>query len=161
MPTYEAVFRLDDEATGLTAFIAIHSSIRGPPAVGLRIRTYAVADAALSDALRLSEGMTYKNAAAHLPLGGGKAVIIGDPKTDKSPQKLELLGHAIQSLGGSYWTAEDMGMTPDDMVVLSGVSDYVAGLPADTTGCGDPSPVTAAQNELTQSLRVNYVESRC
>ncbi len=141
--THQEVHRVEAPELGLVGFIAIHSTQAGPAAGGLRMRPYANQEAALQDVLRLSRGMTYKNAAADLPLGGGKAVIIGDPSTQKTPEVLQAFGRAVQSLGGRYWTAEDMGMSPDDMNILSGETQYVAGLAEGAFASGDPSPVTA------------------
>ena len=141
--THEEIHRVEDPATGLTGFIAIHSTQLGPAAGGLRMRPYASPEEALEDVRRLSEGMTYKNAAAGLPLGGGKAVIIGDPATDKTPEKLRAFGRAIHSLNGRYVTAEDMGMSPADMGILAKETPHVAGLAVGALASGDPSPVTA------------------
>lgn len=141
-PAHEHVIRVSDAGAGLTGFIALHSTQLGPAAGGLRMRAYENEDAALNDVLRLSHGMTFKNAAAGLPLGGGKAVIMGDPAT-KTPAMLAAFGRAIDMLKGRYWTAEDMGMSPQDMAVLAGVTPYVAGLPDGDLASGDPSPVTA------------------
>lgn len=140
---HEEVWRVSDPATGLTGFIAIHSTRLGPAAGGLRMRRYASEDEALEDALRLSRGMTFKNAAADLPLGGGKAVVIGDPARDKTPDLLRAMGRAVDSLEGRYWTAEDMGMTTADMEIIAEVTPYVAGRADAPHGSGDPSPVTA------------------
>ncbi|MEM6637065.1 MAG: Glu/Leu/Phe/Val dehydrogenase dimerization domain-containing protein [Pseudomonadota bacterium] len=142
-PDHEAVYRIEDTASGARGFIAIHSTRLGPAAGGLRMRAYDSEADALEDALRLSRGMTFKNAAAGLPLGGGKAVLMGDPARDKSPALLHAMGRAIDGLEGRYWTAEDMGMTPKDMVTLSEATPFVAGLPGGKFASGDPSPVTA------------------
>ncbi len=141
-PTHETVLRVHDASIGLTGFIAVHSTKLGPAAGGLRMRPYDSEDAALTDALRLSEGMTYKNAAAGLPLGGGKAVIMGDASTKTSAQLLTF-ARAINTLEGDYWTAEDMGMSPSDMALLATETKFVAGLPDGAHASGDPSPVTA------------------
>jgi leucine dehydrogenase len=141
-PSHETVLRVRDAALGLTGFIALHSTRLGPAAGGLRMRPYTGEDAALTDALRLSEGMTCKNAAAGLPLGGGKAVIMGDPAT-RTPDQLRAFARAIDTLGGRYWTAEDMGLSPADMAVMAGETRYVAGLPDGEFASGDPSPITA------------------
>lgn len=141
-PGHEEVLRVEDAALGLTGFIAVHSTVLGPAAGGLRMRAYADEAAALTDALRLSRGMTCKNAAAGLPLGGGKAVIIGDPAR-KTPAMLEAFGRAIETLNGRYWTAEDMGMSPADMAHVAAGTAHVAGLPDGEFASGDPSPVTA------------------
>ncbi|TDK42257.1 Leu/Phe/Val dehydrogenase [Antarcticimicrobium luteum] len=142
-PEHERVVRVRDTASGLAGIIAIHSTRLGPAAGGLRMRTYADEAAALEDALRLSRGMSFKNAAAGLPLGGGKAVILGDPAREKSPALLAAFGRAVEALGGRYWTAEDMGMTPADMTRIGQETTYVAGLPNGPFASGDPSPITA------------------
>ena len=141
--SHEEIFRVEDASVGLLGFIAIHSTRLGPAAGGLRMRPYASEDDALNDVKRLSEGMTYKNAAAGLPLGGGKAVIIGDPASGKTPELLRAFARAIQSLEGRYITAEDMGMSPADMAILAEETAYVAGLADGEFASGDPSPVTA------------------
>ena len=115
-----------DAAAGLTGFIAIHSTARGPAAGGLRMRAYDSEDAALADVLALSRGMTLKTAAADLPLGGGKAVILGRP-AEKTEAKLRAMGRAVETLGGRYWTAEDMGMSPADMQVVRRETRFVRG----------------------------------
>ncbi|MEM7722331.1 MAG: Glu/Leu/Phe/Val dehydrogenase dimerization domain-containing protein [Pseudomonadota bacterium] len=140
--THERVLRIEDAASGLTGFIAVHSTALGPAAGGLRMRPYATEQEALTDVLRLSRGMTYKNAAADLPLGGGKAVILGNP-AHKTDAMLRAMGRAIDGLGGAYWTAEDMGMSPADMAVIREETPYVAGLPDGAHASGDPSPITA------------------
>lgn len=140
---HEEVYRITDEASGLRGFIAVHSTVLGPAAGGLRMRAYGSEDEALTDVLRLSRGMSLKNAAAGLPLGGGKAVIIGDPSKDKTPELLSAMGRAVEALDGRYWTAEDMGMSPADMAVLATATRFVAGLAGGAHASGDPSPVTA------------------
>ena len=140
---HEEVYRVRDPQAGLTGFIALHSTLRGPAAGGLRMRPYGSEDEALADVLRLSRGMSFKNAAADLPLGGGKAVIIGDPLRDKTPALLRAMGRAVEALEGRYWTAEDMGMSPADMRELARETSYVAGLAEGDFASGDPSPVTA------------------
>jgi leucine dehydrogenase len=150
-PTHETVLRVHDASIGLTGFIAVHSTKLGPAAGGLRMRPYESEDAALTDALRLSEGMTYKNAAAGLPLGGGKAVIIGDASAKTSAQLLTF-ARAINTLEGEYWTAEDMGMSPSDMALLATETKYVAGLPDGPHASGDPSPITA--RGIFESIKV-------
>ena len=141
--SHEAVYQVTDSDTGLEGFIALHSTRLGPAAGGLRMREYDSAQAALEDVLNLSRGMTYKNAAAGLPLGGGKAVIIGHPGRDKTPELLRAMGRAVDALEGRYWTAEDMGMSPQDMAELARETKYVAGLDTGVHASGDPSPVTA------------------
>ncbi|MGH1414353.1 MAG: Glu/Leu/Phe/Val family dehydrogenase [Pelagimonas sp.] len=151
--THERVVFIEDLPGGLSALIAIHSTARGPGAGGLRMRDYADFDDALTDVLRLSHGMTLKNAAADLALGGGKAVIIGNPATQKTPELLEAFGAAVETLGGAYRTAEDMGMTPDDMAVIARKTDYVAGLPG---ASGDPSPITARGVFLSMKVAAKH-----
>ncbi len=141
--THEEILRVADPSCGLVGFIAIHSTQLGPAAGGLRMRPYASEEDALTDAKRLSEGMTFKNAAAGLPLGGGKAVIIGDPATQKTPALLRAFGRAVEACAGRYWTAEDMGMTTADMAELAKETKYVAGLADGKFASGDPSPITA------------------
>ncbi len=140
---HEEVYRVEDREAGLTGFIAVHSTRLGPAAGGLRMRVYRSDAEALDDVLRLSRGMTFKNAAAGLPLGGGKAVIMGDPARAKTPALLRAMGRAVDTLAGRYWTAEDMGMTTADMAVIAGETAFVAGLSGGDFASGDPSPVTA------------------
>ncbi|MBI1339750.1 amino acid dehydrogenase [bacterium] len=140
---HESVHHFHDREAGLRAIIAIHSTRRGPAAGGCRMWKYASSDAALTDALRLSQGMSYKNAMADLPLGGGKAVIIGDSHTEKSPELFRAFGDAVNSLAGRYWTAEDVGVSPTDMAFAAERTKYVAGLAEGAAASGDPSPVTA------------------
>ncbi len=129
-----------DEDTGLRAVIAVHSTALGPSCGGTRFRPYASEDEALTDVLRLAEGMTYKHAACGNDLGGGKAVIIGDPRTDRTEALMRRYGALIHSLDGRYLTAEDVGTTQADMDLLRTVTPYVTGC---TGGSGDPSPATA------------------
>ena len=140
---HESVHHFFDAKTGLRAIIAIHSTARGPAAGGCRMWNYATAEDAFVDALRLSEGMSYKNAMADLPLGGGKAVIWGNSKTDKTPELFRALGRAIATLNGKYWSAEDVGVSVHDMAYAAEMTPYVAGLPTGKAASGDPSPVTA------------------
>jgi leucine dehydrogenase len=140
---HESVHHFHDAKTGLRAIIAIHSTARGPAAGGCRMWNYASADEALVDALRLSEGMSYKNAMADLPLGGGKAVIWGNSRTDKTPDLFRALGRAIASLNGRYWSAEDVGVSVHDMTFAAEETKYVSGLSTGKAASGDPSPVTA------------------
>lgn len=140
---HEQVIFGSDEASGLRAIIAIHDTSRGPALGGLRIFPYASDREALTDVLRLSRGMTYKSALADLPLGGGKAVIIADPRHDKSPDLLRAMGRLIDRLGGAYITAEDSGSSEADMRHIADVTDHVGGLPRHGTASGDPSPFTA------------------
>ncbi|MDR5865758.1 Glu/Leu/Phe/Val family dehydrogenase [Halomonas koreensis] len=131
-----------DEASGLRAIIAIHDTRRGPALGGLRIYPYADEAEALTDVLRLSRGMTYKSALADLPLGGGKAVIIADPRRDKTPELLRAMGRLVDSLSGRYITAEDSGSSEADMRVIAEATDHVGGL-GHAGRSGDPSPFTA------------------
>lgn len=140
---HEGVHAVFDERTGLKTIIAIHSTARGPAAGGCRMWPYESDDAALTDALRLSRAMSYKNALADIPLGGGKAVIIGDARTRKTPALFEAFGRAVDGLGGKYWTAEDVGVSPDDLMNARKQTRYVAGLEGHPAASGDPSPVTA------------------
>ncbi|HRN17876.1 MAG: Glu/Leu/Phe/Val dehydrogenase dimerization domain-containing protein [Trueperaceae bacterium] len=137
---HEQVTYFYDEATGLRAIVAIHSTHLGPALGGCRMWPYESEAAALEDVLRLSRGMTYKNAAMGLPLGGGKAVMIGDSRTDKTPELFRAFGRAVERLGGRYVTAEDVGTEPEDMVAVRSQTEHVVGLP---TTSGDPSPATA------------------
>lgn len=132
-----------DEASGLRAIIAIHDTTRGPALGGLRIFPYESDAEALTDVLRLSRGMTYKSALADLPLGGGKAVIIADPRRDKTPELLRAMGRLVDSLGGAYITAEDSGSGEDDMRRIAEATEHVGGLPRHGQASGDPSPFTA------------------
>lgn len=136
---HEQISFIAEPKSGLRAIVAIHNTQRGPAMGGCRMWNYASEAQALHDVLRLSRGMTYKNAVAGLPIGGGKCVIWGDPKKDKSPALFEALGQALERMGGRYITAEDVGTTPDDMAHVGKQTQYVAGL--GTTG--DPSPYTA------------------
>lgn len=139
---HETVRRI--ELGDTIAFIAVHNTKLGPSLGGCRMRPYPDEDAAIQDVLRLSQGMTYKNALADLPLGGGKAVIIGDPKATKTSELMNAMGEAVESLEGRYITAEDSGTGEEDMVAMHESTQYVTGLPheAESLG-GNPSPVTA------------------
>jgi leucine dehydrogenase len=139
---HEQVIFTSDPATGLKAIIAIHSTKLGPAVGGCRILPYPDDQAALTDVLRLSRGMTMKTAMAGLPLGGGKSVIIADPRR-KSPALLQAMGQAIEQLGGHYVTAEDVGTSAADMVEIRKGTSHVIGLPVSAGGSGDPSPSTA------------------
>lgn len=141
---HEGIHFLNDSASGLQAIIAIHSTHRGPAAGGCRWWTYADDAAALTDALRLSRGMSYKNAMAGLAMGGGKGVILRQGTGPKSEALLEAFGAAIDSLGGRYVTAEDVGMSDADMTVIARRTRYVSGLPvAGGAAGGNPGPSTA------------------
>jgi leucine dehydrogenase len=140
---HEQVVFCHDEATSLKAIIAIHNTTLGPALGGTRMWNYATEQDALTDVLRLSRGMTYKAAISGLNLGGGKAVIIGDAKTMKSEALMRRFGKFVQSLGGKYYTAEDVNMKTSDMEYISMETKFVTGLPEAMGGGGDPSPVTA------------------
>jgi leucine dehydrogenase len=138
--SHEAVHVFADGKTGLKAVIAVHSTHLGPAAGGTRFWHYADSQAAITDALRLSRGMSYKNAMAELPAGGGKAVILANPSRIKPQDMLDAFARAVDSLGGKYITAQDVGMSEADMVSLSRITPHVAGLPDQG---GDPGPYTA------------------
>ncbi len=140
---HEQVVMCQDEKTGLRAIIAIHNTVLGPALGGTRFWQYASDMDALVDALRLSEGMTYKAAITGLNLGGGKAVIIGDSRKDKSEALFRRYGKFVNNLGGKYITAEDVGTTKQDMLYINMETKFVSGLPEFKGGSGDPSPVTA------------------
>ncbi|WP_096434733.1 branched-chain amino acid dehydrogenase [Alteribacter populi] len=140
---YEQVVVCQDQQSGLKAIIAIHDTTLGPALGGTRMWTYDNESAAFEDALRLSKGMTYKNAAAGLNLGGGKTVIIGDPRKDKNEAMFRAFGRYIQGLNGRYITAEDVGTTVDDMDLVYQETDYVTGISPAFGSSGNPSPVTA------------------
>ncbi|MBW3518030.1 Glu/Leu/Phe/Val dehydrogenase [Flavobacterium sp. NKUCC04_CG] len=138
----EIVFCFDKE-TGLKAIIGVHNTVLGPALGGTRIWNYENEWEALNDVLRLSRGMTYKSAITGLNLGGGKAVIIGDSKKDKTPEMIKKFGEYVNSLGGKYITAEDVGSTTQDMDIIRDVTPYVTGISESRGGSGNPSPVTA------------------
>lgn len=140
---HESVHFFYDAASGLKAVIAIHSTALGPAAGGCRMWDYKSSDEMLTDALRLSRGMSYKNAMADISLGGGKGVIWGNSKRDKSPDLFRAFGRAVNSLQGRYITAEDVGIDVADMEIVAGETPYVAGLNEGKAASGDPSPVTA------------------
>ncbi|GAA0379448.1 Glu/Leu/Phe/Val family dehydrogenase [Bacillus horti] len=143
MSQHEQVVFCQDESTGLKAIIAIHNTTLGPALGGCRMRPYASEEEALEDVLRLSRGMTYKCAAADVDFGGGKAVIIGDPHKDKSPELFRALGQFVQSLGGRYYTGCDMGTLPEDFVHAAKETQYIVGAPEEYGGSGDSSIPTA------------------
>jgi leucine dehydrogenase len=142
---HEVVHYVRDRKSGLSAIIAIHSTALGPAGGGTRFWHYEDKSRAITDALRLSRGMSYKNAMAGLPMGGGKAVILADKASTKTPEMLAAFGEAIDGLGGKYVTAEDIGMNDADMVAISRQTRYVSGLPVEQHGSagGDPGPFTA------------------
>ena len=132
-----------DETVGLKSIVAIHSLRLGPAVGGCRMYPYATEKEALEDVLLLSEAMSYKAAVADLPMGGGKSVIIGDPKTEKTPELLRAYGRRIDILNGNYIAAKDMGITSKDISFMAEESSHVIGRPLDEGGSGDPSPPTA------------------
>ncbi len=140
---HQKVVFCQDKATGLKAIIAIHDTTLGPALGGTRMWQYKSEAEALHDVLRLSRGMTYKAAITGLNLGGGKAVIIGDSKKDKSEALMRKYGKFIENLNGEYITAEDVGTSPKDMEYIKMETRHVAGIPESLGGLGDPSPVTA------------------
>lgn len=142
---HELVQLIHDRASGLTAIVAVHSTHLGPAAGGTRFWHYAEPAGAIRDALRLSRGMSYKNAMAGLPMGGGKAVILADNARTKTPEMLAAFGDAVEGLGGRYVTAEDVGISEADMVAVSKRTAHVSGLPVTGEGSagGDPGPFTA------------------
>ncbi len=137
---YEQLIFCHDADTGLKAIICIHDTTLGPALGGLRIWDYQSEDDAIEDAIRLARGMTYKSAAAGLNLGGGKAVIIGDPKKIKTRKLFHAFGRYVNRLAGHYITAQDMNTTPEDINHIHEVTEYVVGIPEKS---GDPSPITA------------------
>jgi leucine dehydrogenase len=140
---HERVLICSNPEVGLRAIIAVHSTVLGPGLGGVRMWSYANDEAALTDVLRLSRGMTYKAAAAGLNLGGGKAVILGDAKKDKSEALFRAFGRFIDSLGGLYITAEDVGTDMEDMELIFSETRWCTGVSPAHGGSGDPSPVTA------------------
>jgi leucine dehydrogenase len=140
---YEQLVLCQDKESGLKAIICIHDTTLGPALGGTRMWTYASEEAALEDALRLAKGMTYKNAAAGLNLGGGKTVIIGDPRKDKNEAMFRAFGRYIQGLNGRYITAEDVGTTVADMDLIHEETEFVTGISPAFGSSGNPSPVTA------------------
>ncbi len=139
---YEKIVKVTDASAGLTAIIAIHSTTLGPALGGTRIQPYSSFEAALEDALRLSRGMTYKAAISEVGFGGGKSVIIADPKTEKTPELLAAFAKAVEKLSGMYICAEDMGCTTEDARTIRKTTKYVVGLPGEG-GSGNPGPFTA------------------
>jgi leucine dehydrogenase len=137
---HELLLSCVDESAGYRGFIAVHSTRLGPAVGGTRFWNYASDEEAVADALRLSRGMTYKNALAGLPLGGGKSVIVGDNRTRERERIFRAHGRFVESLGGRYVTAEDVGTSPADMEIVRAETRHVAGLPGRS---GDPSPATA------------------
>ncbi|SDS58618.1 leucine dehydrogenase [Formosa sp. Hel1_31_208] len=140
---HEQIVFCNDKDTGLKAIIGIHNTVLGPALGGTRMWSYTNEWEALNDVLRLSRGMTFKSAITGLNLGGGKAVIIGDAKTQKTPELMKKFGEFVHSLSGRYITAEDVGMTTDDMDTVREVTPYVTGISEHKGGAGNPSPITA------------------
>jgi leucine dehydrogenase len=141
---HEALHLVHDHASGLTAVVAIHSTALGPAAGGTRFWHYADKADALTDALRLSRGMSFKNAMAGLPMGGGKAVILSDAAGTKTPEMLAAFGRAIEALGGQYVTAQDVGMSNADLVAVAKQTRHITGLPVEGDAAGgDSGPSTA------------------
>lgn len=139
-PGFERLVLAQDPEAGLRALICLHSTRLGPAAGGCRMWAYDDDRAAIHDVTRLARGMTYKNAMADLGLGGGKAVIIGDARHDKTPRMMQAFGAAVDALGGTYWTAEDVGISPADMAHAATRTRFAVGL---SGASGDPSPWTA------------------
>jgi leucine dehydrogenase len=143
VPGYARVAKAEDPASGLLAFVGVHDTTLGPALGGLRMWKYDSEQAALTDVLRLSRGMTYKSAVARTGLGGGKSVIMGDPRKDKSPALFEAMGRFIDSFGGQYITAEDVGTGIEDLMQVRNGTRWVTGLSREHGGSGNPSPYTA------------------
>ena len=154
---HESLHFVQDPDSGLKAIIAIHSTALGPAAGGCRRWQYATDAHAVTDALRLSRGMTYKNAIAGLKFGGGKSVILANDAAPKSPALFRAFGRAVEDLGGKYITAEDVGCNVEDMRCVNEETSYVSGLPksGDEAG-GDPSPLTALGVFLGIEAAVKY-----
>ena len=140
---HQKVVFCSDPATGLKAIIAVHDTTLGPALGGTRMWSYKTEQEALRDVLRLSRGMTYKASITGLNLGGGKAVIIGDSRTDKTEAMMRRYGRFIKNLNGAFITAEDVGTSPKDMEYIRMETEHVTGVPESLGGSGDPSPVTA------------------
>ena len=140
---HEQIVFCNDKDTGLKAIIGIHNSVMGPALGGTRMFNYSNEWEALNDVLRLSRGMTFKSAITGLNIGGGKAVIIGDAKTQKTPELMRKFGEFVHSLSVRYLTAEDVGMETADMDIVRDVTPYVTGISEERGGAGNPSPVTA------------------
>jgi len=154
---HEQVVFCSDEASGLKAIIAVHNSKLGPAVGGCRMWDYASDEEALVDALRLSKGMTYKNAMAGLNMGGGKSVIIGDAKKIKSTALFEAFGEALNALNGRYLSAEDVNITTDDIAIANTVTPFVTGT---INKSGDPGPFTALGTYLGIKAAVKYKLNR-
>lgn len=142
VPGYQKVLKVTNKEVGLKGIICIHTTVMGPALGGIRIYPYATFDAALNDVLRLAKGMTYKSAISECGSGGGKSVLIADPKKHKTKEMLHAFGQAIDTFQGEYIGAEDAGCTPEDVSIISEVTPYVVGLLHDKSS-GNPSPFTA------------------
>ena len=153
---HEQLVFCNDKETGLKAIIAIHDTSLGPALGGTRMWNYNCDNDAIIDVLRLSRGMTFKAAITGLSLGGGKAVIIGDSSTQKTEALMRKFGEYVNSLGGKYITAEDVGMSASDMVHVKKETDFVTGIPVEMGGGGDPSPVTAFGVYMGMKAAANY-----
>ncbi len=153
---HEQIVFCHDKDTGLKAIIGIHNTVLGPALGGTRMWNYTNEWEALNDVLRLSRGMTYKSAITGLNLGGGKAVIIGDAKTQKTPELMRKFGEFVHSLGGKYITAEDVGMETSDMDMVHEVTPYVTGISESKGGSGNPSPITAYGVFMGMKAAVKY-----
>lgn len=155
---HEQIMACHDPGTGLRAIIAIHDTTLGPALGGIRMWNYPSEEDAMTDAVRLSRAMTYKAAIAGLNLGGGIAVVMGDPGKNKNEAMLRSLGRFINSLCGKYVAAEDVGTTPEDMEHVRAETRFVTGLPAHLGGSGDPSPATAygALRAMEACARIVY-----
>ncbi len=140
---HEEVVQCNDAKTGLRAIVAVHSTRRGPSLGGCRRWQYEDDKLAITDVLRLSKAMSYKHAIAGTPRGGGKAVILSDSRAAKTPNLLRSFGRFVDSLEGRYITAEDVGISCDDMLYVREQTEFVSGLPNNLGGSGDPSPMTA------------------
>jgi leucine dehydrogenase len=140
---HESLHAFHDAESGLRCFIAIHSTARGPAAGGCRLWRYESEQEAIDDALKLSRAMSFKNAVADLELGGGKSVIMAGPGQAKTAALFEAFGRAVEALGGRYWSAEDVGVSPTDLAHARRATRYMAGLEGHPAASGDPSPVTA------------------
>lgn len=155
---FEQIVHFADSATQLDGYIAIHSTRLGPALGGVRFHPYARPGAALEDAMRLARGMTYKAAAAGLDLGGGKAVINGDPRELRSERLFRAFGRVVDSLGGRYITAEDVGTTVEDMAAVAEETAFVTGRAVSDGGLGDPSPSTALGVLVAMKAALAYLD---
>ena len=153
---HEQVVFCTDKSSGLRAIIAIHDTTLGPALGGCRMWAYPTDADALKDVLRLSRGMTYKSAISNLQLGGGKSVIIGDPRADKSIELLHAMGDFVESLGGQYITAADSGTNVADISTIAQRTDHIAGIQGSSVRSGDPSPTTAYGVFISLRASVQY-----